>query len=128
MSDLLLDTHAALWWWTDLPGLTPAARTAIEASRTVSVSAISALEVAIKYRIGKLDMLGDPAINFPRLMDAHNFSRVDVTEAHALVAGLLPGPHRDPFDRMISAQALASGMTVVTRDPAFAAFGCKVLW
>lgn len=94
----------------------------------MGVSAIAALEVAIKYRIGKLDMIGDPATNFPRLMETHRFNRVEVTEAHALVAGLLPGEHRDPFDRMIAAQALAGGLTVVTCDPAFAAFGCKVLW
>jgi PIN domain nuclease of toxin-antitoxin system len=128
MADLLLDTHAALWWWTGMQGLTPAARTAIEVSESVRVSAISALEIAIKYRIGKLDMLGDPAANFPRLMDAHDFVRLPITEQHALMAGLLPGKHRDPFDRMIAAQALTDDLTVVTRDPQFAAFGCKVLW
>jgi PIN domain nuclease of toxin-antitoxin system len=128
MADLLLDTHAALWWWTGLPGLTLAARTAIESAVSVNVSAISALEIAIKYRIGKLDMIGDPAANFPGLVEAHGFKRLDVTDRHALVAGLLPGNHRDPFDRVISAQALVEGLTIVSGDQAFFTFGCKVLW
>ena len=128
MVDLLLDTHAALWWWTGLPGLTSTARTAIETSGSAYVSAISALEIAIKYRNGKLDMIGNPDTNYPELMNAHRFERLDITEQHALAAGLLAGAHRDPFDRVIAAQALSEGLTVVTRDPAFAAFGCKVLW
>lgn len=126
--DLLLDTHTALWWWTGLAKLTPTANAAIVAAHRVSVSAISALEIGIKFRLGKLPMIGDPAVNFPRLMDLHGFHRLDLSEGQALVAGLMPGDHRDPFDRVIAAQALAADLTVVTRDQAFTDFGCKVLW
>ncbi len=128
MSDLLLDTHAAIWWWTGLPRLTATARMAIESAKTISVSAISALEITIKYRIGKLHVLGDPAVNYGPLMERNGFIALDITGTDALRAGLLPGDHRDPFDRLIAAQALDRGLTVVTCDAAIAAFGCKVLW
>lgn len=126
---LLLDTHTAIWWWLDSPRLGPAAREAIIAGdRPVAVSAVCGLEIAIKYRIGKLPEFGDPETRFPALMAANQFDSLHVTDAHALRAGLLPGDHRDPFDRLLAAQALIEDMTVVTRDPAFAAFGCKTLW
>ena len=92
------------------------------------VSAVSALEIGIKFRIGKLPEFGDPALLYPRLMARDGFTALPVTESHALAAGLLPGEHRDPFDRIVAAQALAEGLTVLTIDPAFAAFGCRVLW
>ena len=75
-----------------------------------------------------MDNIGDPSLRYPALMKAHDFASLLVTEAHALRAGRLPGDHRDRFDRLIAAQALEEGLIVVTRDPAFAAFGCTVLW
>lgn len=129
MASFVLDTHAALWWWRDSPLLGVNAVRAISASANeIFVSVTSALEVAIKYRIGKLDDIGDPAINYPRLMKLHGFQNIPVLETHAMTAGLLAGEHRDPFDRLIAAQALTMGATIITRDPAFAAFGCKVIW
>jgi len=126
---LLLDTHAAVWWWKSSPLLGKAAsRLLSEEQPEVSVSAISGLELAIKHRIGKFDDIGDPMLRFPALMAQHRFSSLAVTQRHALAAGLLPGEHRDPFDRLIAAQALEEGMIVVTRDPQFVTFGCKVLW
>ena len=125
---LLLDTHAALWWWRDTPRLGSAARAAIENGGDIAVSAISAFEISLKWRLGKLAMIDDPAVNYPLLMARNSFTDLTVSQAHALAAGLLPGDHRDPFDRIIAAQALTDGLTVITRDPAFAAFGCKVLW
>lgn len=125
---LLIDTHVALWWWRSSAQLSEVARQAIAGADTVFVSAVTGFEIANKFRIGKLTMLGDPAETLPRLMAAHDFSPLPVSGAHALAAGLLPGVHRDPFDRLIAAQALAEGMTVVTRDPVFTDFGCKVLW
>ena len=125
---LLLDTHAALWWWRASPLLTATARLAIEETETLYVSVASAFEVAIKHRIGKLDDIGDPAVRYPALMAQHGFVALQVTERQALRAGQLPGSHGDPFDRLIAAQALEEGLTVVTCDRQFAAFGCKVLW
>ncbi len=126
---MLLDTHAAVFWWKASPRLGKAARTALEnQADIINVSAISALEIALTHRIGKFDDIGDPAVNYARLMTANNFATLAITERHAMRAGLLPGAYRDPFDRLIAAQALIEGLTVVTRDPAFATFGCKVLW
>lgn len=95
---------------------------------TIYVSVASAYEVANKHRLGKLDVIGDPALKYPALMIEHGFVELSITGPQALRAGRLPGEHRDPFDRLIAAQALEDGLVVVTCDPKIAAFGCKVLW
>ncbi len=126
---LLLDTHAAIWWWLDSSRLSATARAAIIAEpQSVYISAVTAIEIAIKFRIGKLAEFGDPKRRFPELLAADDFESLAITPSHALAAGLLAGAHRDPFDRLLAAQALEEGLTVVTRDPELAAFGCKVLW
>lgn len=126
--DLLLDTHAALWWWRASPLLSAAARLGIEDAATIYVSVASGFEIANKHRLGKLDDIGDPAKKYPALMIDHGFVALALAQPHTLLAGRLTGDHRDPFDRLIAAQALENKLTVVTRDPVFAAFGCKVLW
>ncbi len=73
-------------------------------------------------------MIGDPSANFMPLMAANQFKSLAMTDAHAISAGVLACPHKDPFDRLIAAQALAEDMVVITRDRAFTQFGCKVLW
>ncbi len=129
VSRLLLDTHAALFWWAGSEELGDAARAGIsDGDNAIYVSAASGWEVATKFRIGKLAFAGDPETRMPRLMSDHGFQPLVVTMAHTLRAGALPGPHRDPFDRLIAAQALAEDLTVITRDPEIAAFGCKVIW
>lgn len=126
---LLLDTHTAIWWWLDSPRLSSSARTAImEEGGSVFVSAATAIEIAIKFRIGKLPEFGDPATRFSAMMAADRFEGLAITPRHGVVAGLLPGEHRDPFDRILAAQALEERLTLITRDPELAAFGCKVLW
>lgn len=126
---LLLDTHAALFWWSGAASLSRAAHEAITApAAPIAVSAASAWEIATKFRIRKLDFAGDPIIYFPRLMRRDGFALVAITADHGLRASMLDGVHRDPFDRIIAAQALIEDMMIVTRDPVFAAFGCKVLW
>ena len=129
MIKLLLDTHAALFWWSASAKLSSPARAAIgEEGAVVLMSAASAWEIATKFRIGKLAFVGDPRIHVPALMAAHGFDELPITLEHSLTAGTLAGDHGDPFDRLIAAQALIEGLTVVTRDPEVAAFGCKVLW
>lgn len=126
---LLLDTHAVLWWWREAPELSPAAREAIsDPASTVFVSPASAWEVATKFRTGRLDDIGDPDERWPTLMERHGFETLPILETHALLAGLLPGDHKDPFDRMIAAQALTDDLTLLTRDRQIAAFGCRTLW
>ena len=129
MRRLLLDTHAALFWWGDSPKFGKRAAEAMAEPETlVFVSAASAWEIGAKFRTGKLDVIGDPSVHYPRLMIRHDFRELPITAAHGLHAGMLPGPHRDPFDRLIAAQALAEDLIVVTRDAEIRGFGCEVLW
>ena len=99
-----------------------------DANRQIWVSAVSGWEIATKYRLGKMGDIDDPKQRMPDLIEQHGFGSLPVTIEHALEGGLLPGAHRDPFDRLIAAQALVEKMTVVTCDPALAALGCEVLW
>lgn len=126
---LLLDTVALLFWWSESARLGRFASDAIiEGDAPIYVSAISVWEIANKNRIGKLDAVGDFQDDFGRLIARDGFMLLDLTPAHAMKAGYLPGTHRDPFDRLLAGQALVEDMTVLTNDPQVAAFGCKVLW
>lgn len=92
------------------------------------VSAVSVWEIANKNRLGKLDAVHDFSSEFAGLIARDGFRLLDLTAAHAMRAGCLPGTHRDPFDRLLAGQALVEDMTVLTNDPEIARFGCKVLW
>lgn len=129
MTRYLLDTHAALFWWKESSELSaPAAAAISQSDNVIYVSVASGWEIATKFRLGKLDLSGDPVAHVPYLMARSDFRPLDVTMAHTLRAGMLPGAHRDPFDRLIAAQALIEDMTVITRDPEIAGFGCETLW
>ena len=126
---LLLDTHALLWWQTDDPQLSPAARAAIaDDSNEVFVSAASAWEIATKVRLGKLPGLEAAAERFVELLLADGFQPLPMSARHALRAGAYAVAHRDPFDRMLAAQSELEGLLLVTRDSEFAAFGATTLW
>lgn len=126
---LLLDTHALLWWHTDDPQLSRTAREALlDANNEVWVSVASAWEIAIKQRLGKLQGLAPVEGWFLDLAAADGFRLLDMTVAHALRAGLLAAVHRDPFDRMLAAQAELQRLQLVTCDAAFAEFRCSTLW
>jgi PIN domain nuclease of toxin-antitoxin system len=127
--DLLLDTHAALWWFINDPRLPESARREIgNPEHKVFFSTASAWELATKARIGKLFELPNVASLLPGFVNGSGFRVLPVLLDHATHAGDLPLYHRDPFDRMLAAQALIDGLTVVTRDKVFAEYGCKVLW
>jgi len=129
MKDLLLDTHALLWWLFDDPRLSDVARENIAApEHKVWISAASAWEISTKTRLGKLPEAGDVAEKLPVYLRRARFLELPVTVAHALKAGKLPGPHRDPFDRMLIAQSFLSGFPVVTIDPVFRDYGVGTLW
>jgi len=126
---LLLDTHALLWWLVDSTELSPAARSAIaDARNEVLVSAASAWEMATKHRLGKLGEAAEALTRFNELVTADGFKHLPVDFLHAIKAGSYPLDHRDPFDRVLAAQAELELATLVTRDPAFAGFGCRTLW
>jgi PIN domain nuclease of toxin-antitoxin system len=126
---LLIDTHALIWWWLGDAQLTARACAALaDREYQVFVSSVSIIEVAIKVRRGQLTALAEPLRNLDRDFVDFGFSHLPVNHVHAREAGLLPGAHRDPFDRLLAAQALIEGLTVVSRDAEFVGFGCKVLW
>jgi PIN domain nuclease of toxin-antitoxin system len=125
---LLLDTHAMLWALLRPRELAKNAANALRAAENeVFVSAASAWEVAIKSAAGKLRLPGVPEDWLPGALRVTGFESLDIRIEHALAAGALPDLHRDPFDRLLVAQALAEGLVVVTRDPRIAAYGAPVL-
>jgi PIN domain nuclease of toxin-antitoxin system len=111
---LLLDTHAFLWWDAKDPHLPEQFRTAIASPENdVFVSAATVWEIAIKRTIGKLNFAGSASNAVIR----HRFQPLSITPQHAEWAGSMPELHRDPFDRMLIAQAQHEGMILVTMDP-----------
>lgn len=129
VADYLLDTHALLWWLFDDPRLSAAARhTIANPDHRLWVSAASAWEIATKARLGKLPEAGDVPTQLEAYLRQAQFSELAVTVQHSLRAGALPGPHRDPFDRMLIAQSLITGYPVITVDTVFSEYGVSVLW
>ncbi len=125
---LLLDTHALLWWLAGDTQISPAARAAIgDSDNAVFVSAASAWEIATKHRLGKLDA-GALTGQMSSVFAAQNFATLDITVDHGQRAGALPGTHKDPFDRMLIAQAQAENLTLVSNEPVFDAYGITRLW
>ena len=124
MSLLLLDTHVFLWWRANDARLNQAARAAISGADIVFVSAASAWEASIKTAIGRL-VLPEP---FARGVDDSGFHRLAIAFEHAEAAGALPRHHADPFDRMLLAQAILEGCTLVSHDRALEPYGAAMLW
>ena len=126
---ILLDTHSFLWFVAGSVDLPRRARNAIsdEASEAI-VSAASGWEIATKYRLGKLPDYAAVASNVDRTVLERGFQPLSVTMAHAQHAGALPGPHKDPFDRLLAAQALLEGLVLISNDKAFDAFGVRRVW
>lgn len=127
--NLLLDTHALLWWLAGDPQLTNVSRQAIEdESNTVFVSAVSGYEIALKHRLGKLPDALSLVHAFETVIARQGFEGAVVTVPHALRAGSLPLSHRDPFDRLLIAQALIDDLTLISNERLFDDFGVKRLW
>ncbi len=126
---VLLDTHTLLWWLTDDPNLSPRARELIkDSSTTVLVSSASAWEIATKHRIGKLPGGEAVAPNLSELLRLERMGTLPIDLEHALLAGRLEHPHRDPFDRMLAAQAILENIPVVSRDGVLSELGAARLW
>jgi PIN domain nuclease of toxin-antitoxin system len=120
---LLLDTHALLWWLAD-EGLSAQAREAIaDPDNLVAVSAASAWEISIKKALGKLAAPDD----LEQQIQAGGFTALPISIAHGIAAGRLARHHEDPFDRVLIAQAITEGMTIVTRDKRFDDYAVALL-
>jgi PIN domain nuclease of toxin-antitoxin system len=126
---LLLDTHTLLWAVLSPTSLSrKAARIIADETNLVLVSAASAWEIATKVRIGKLPGAEILEKNFLDAMDAAGYALLPIDAADALRAGRLTGEHRDPFDRMIAAQAIARDIPVLSNDTRFDAFDLRRIW
>lgn len=126
---LLLDTHTLLWWLAGDSRLSAPARWAIEdTENTVYVSAASAWEVSTKHRLGKLPKIGPLATDFSAEVEAQGFTSLSITLEDGSDAGKLPGPHRDPFDRMLIAQALSRNFAILSNEEDFDQYGVVRIW
>jgi PIN domain nuclease of toxin-antitoxin system len=121
---LLLDTHVLLWWLDDPTLLSPIAQAVIaEPKNEVLVSAAVCWEIAIKRGLGKLMAPAD----LRGVIRVCGFTELPITPEHALATEMLPMHHRDPFDRMLVAQAIERQATLVSRDPLVAAYGVRLI-
>ncbi len=125
----LLDTHTLIWWMTTDPHLSKTARALIKEEHNVSlVSAVSAWEIATKVRLGRLPAAANLVQDFVADLTRERIDILAVTADHAIRAGLLPGPLKDPFDRMLIAQALAENVPIVSNDRALDGYGMRRFW
>jgi PIN domain nuclease of toxin-antitoxin system len=126
---VLLDTHALLWWLSDDPNLTrPARKIIADTNNTLIVSAASAWEISTKVRLGKLEAAAELAADFSGAMEREGFQLLSITCDHGIRAGLLPGPLKDPFDRMFIAQSQAENLPIISNEVAFGSYGVRRLW
>ncbi len=126
---VLLDTHAFLWWVLEDSRLSARARTVITAPEAeVLVSAVSAWEIAIKAADHRLDLPEPAQAYVPNRIAANDFVELPITVEHAVAVAGLPPIHRDPFDRLLVAQAQVEGIPIVTSDPAISRYDIDVIW
>ena len=129
MNRLLLDTHALLWWLAGDGRLAPAARDAIASpANDIFVSAATAWEITTKHRLGKLPGAAAIAPDISGCLVAEGFVALAITLPDAEEGGRLPGPHRDPFDRLLVAQALGRDLILISNEKVFDAYGVRRLW
>ena len=125
----LLDSHALLWWWFDPDRLSGAVRSVLSDSKNqVLVSAASVWELSLKHHQGKLPELASAIADLPGLLQADGFEALPISLAHGIRAGGYSQPHRDPFDRMLAAQAELDRLVLLTADPQLSTFPCQTLW
>jgi len=126
---LLLDTHVLIWWLEGSEGLSPRARDAIsDEANSIAVSAASAMEVATKFRLGKLPGAALLAQDFEAIVAAQGFTELAISVHHARLAGEMNIAHKDPFDRFLIAQVQAESMVLVSNQALFDSFAIQRLW
>ena len=125
----LLDTHAFLWWITDDPQLSRRARDIIgDGENELFLSAASGWEMAIKARLGKLDLPDNLEAFIPQQISLNAIDILPIQMSHALHVHKLPQHHRDPFDRMIVSQAQLEDLPILTTDPQIAQYPVQTIW
>ncbi len=126
---LLLDTCTFLWIAEAAEQLPARVIDSYRSSQNeVYLSAASGMEIAVKYSTRRLSLAEPPTVWLPRLRDAHGVETLAIDEESALHVSLLPLIHRDPFDRMLVAQAIVHGMIIVTPDPIVARYPARTMW
>jgi PIN domain nuclease of toxin-antitoxin system len=126
---LLLDTHALLWWALDDPKLSRPAHAAIaDPGNLVHVSPVSAFELATKHRLDKLPTAEALLADLDRYLRDQGFQILPLDLVSAVRAGRFTGPHRDPFDRLLVAQAITADLALVSNEAGFDAYGVRRLW
>ena len=126
---VLLDTHAFLWWVADSTKLSASAHRAIgDEDNDVFVSAASAWEIATKHRLGKLPGAEALAVDIMGAIDDQGFEKLPIGVEDAARAGALPGIHRDPFDRVLIAQAMRRNLVLISNESRFDQYGVRRLW
>ena len=125
----LLDTHTLLWSFLGDGSLSATARRIIaDGENEIMVSAASAWELATKARIGKLPAAVDLVQDFSANLETFNFLAISVSVEDAIRAGLLPGHHKDPFDRLLAAQCQAESIPIISNDKIFELYGVRRIW
>lgn len=125
----LLDAHVILWWASAGAKISVRARELIQDGSTVAlVSAAALYEIAVKAQIGRLELPAEAQVYLPQLLRRHAFGVLPIEESHALRAGVLPLIHRDPWDRLLIAQAQIESIPIITADPAIGQYDVEVVW
>jgi len=123
VSRVLLDSHVLVWWLGDSRDLGPTTRTAITEAESVFISAVTPWELRIKAALGRLDLPGD----LLGILAEEGFEALTISLEHGARAAALPWHHRDPFDRMLIAQAVAEDLVLVTADAQLTAYDVRLL-
>lgn len=125
----LLDTNTVIWWFFGAELLSYHSFEAIaDRSIDVYVSAVSAMEIATKFRIGRLQLAAPLAGKFAKVTAEEGFKSLPLTPEHGDLAGSFPSPHQDPWDRLLAAQAKIEELALVTNDRQMETFGIKPYW
>jgi PIN domain nuclease of toxin-antitoxin system len=126
---ILLDTHVFLWWITDHPQLSALARHLIgETNNSLYWSAASSWEISIKYALGRLPLPAPPADFLPPELVKNKIESLPILDKHGFRVGLLPPHHRDPFDRMLVAQAIEESLILLSNDQMLSLYDVPLRW